>query len=116
MGTVLKTVGLLLLSNIFMTFAWYGHLKNTSKPLMITIITAWGIAFFEYCMQVPANRIGHSVMTTPQLKILQEAITFVVFIVFTFFYLKEKPSLYDYVSMLLIFAAVAISLSQPRAA
>ncbi len=116
MTAFLQTFLLLVLSNIFMTFAWYGHLKDKGKPLMLTILISWGIAFFEYCMQVPANRIGHSVMTAAQLKSMQEAITFSVFIVFSFFYLKEKPTGYDYLSFGLIFIAVAISLFQPRPA
>jgi len=74
---------LLVLSNIFMTFAWYGHLKSLSaKPLWIAIGVSWGIAFFEYCLQVPGNRIGYRYYTLPQLKILQEVITLVVFVIF----------------------------------
>ncbi|RZA00349.1 MAG: hypothetical protein EOP11_18425, partial [Proteobacteria bacterium] len=85
-ATVAKATGLLILSNIFMTFAWYGHLKYKSKPLLIVILVSWGIAFFEYCLQVPANRIGSDVMTAAQLKVLQEVITFTVFGIFSFFY------------------------------
>lgn len=91
---MLKTVGLLLLSNIFMTFAWYGHLKTmNTKPLYIAILVSWGIAFFEYCLQVPANRTGYQFFSLAQLKIIQEVITLVVFVAFSIFYMKEKPQL-----------------------
>lgn len=91
---MLKTVVLLLLSNIFMTFAWYGHLKTmNTKPLYIAILVSWGIAFFEYCLQVPANRTGYQFFTLAQLKIIQEVITLVVFVAFSIFYMKEKPQL-----------------------
>jgi uncharacterized protein (DUF486 family) len=84
-----SSLGLLLVSNIFMTFAWYGHLKHFgSKPLWIVVFISWGIAFFEYCFQVPANRIGHQYMTLPQLKVAQEIMTMVVFAAFAFFYMK----------------------------
>ncbi len=83
-------------SNVFMTFAWYGHLKNLShKPWIIAALVSWGIALFEYLIQVPANRIGHQVMSLEQLKILQEVITLSVFFPFAVFYMKEKISL-DY--------------------
>ena len=81
---------LLVLSNIFMTFAWYGHLKFTSSPLYMAIIASWGIAFFEYCLAVPANRYGHSVYNAAELKTMQEVITLVIFAVFSVFYLGEK--------------------------
>lgn len=110
-----KTVGLLILSNIFMTFAWYGHLKFKSHSIWLVILVSWGIAFFEYCLQVPANRIGHGYFTAAQLKVLQEVITFAVFAVFSYFYLKEKPTTYDHISFLLIIAAVLVSLLQPKA-
>lgn len=109
-----RTVGLLILSNIFMTFAWYGHLKFKSKTLPIVIAVSWGIAFFEYCLQVPANRIGHGHFTAPQLKIIQEVITFAVFAVFSWFYLKERPTFYDSIAFGLIIIAVAVSVFQPR--
>ena len=80
---------LLLLSNIFMTFAWYGHLRFKSSPLLVVILAAWGIAFFEYCLQVPANRLGYGIFSAAQLKILQEIITLVVFAVFSIYYLNE---------------------------
>ncbi len=97
---------LLLISNIFMTFAWYGHLKFKSAPLWIVIIASWGIAFFEYCFQVPANRIGHTYFDTPQLKIMQEAITIVVFCIFSVFYLREELKWNYIVGFLLILLAV----------
>jgi hypothetical protein len=85
----MKTLALLTISNIFMTFAWYGHLKHKSTPIWIAIAVSWGIAFFEYCFQVPANRIGSATFSTAQLKTMQEAISLVVFGVFSIYYLKE---------------------------
>src|SRR5271156_1195653 len=84
------TVLLLLISNAFMTFAWYGHLKHRSAPLITAIVVSWLIAFGEYCFQVPANRIGYGQFTGYQLKIIQEAITLIVFSVFAWFYLGES--------------------------
>jgi uncharacterized protein (DUF486 family) len=78
---------LLIGSNVFMTFAWYGHLKFTSRPLWLVIAASWGIAFFEYCLQVPANRIGYRVYDPAQLKTIQEIITLSVFVVFSAYYL-----------------------------
>ncbi|MBC7195720.1 MAG: DMT family protein [Deferribacterales bacterium] len=93
---ITATVMLLVLSNIFMTFAWYGHLKTLgSKPLIIAILASWGIAFFEYILQVPANRIGHKALSLGQLKIIQEVITLSVFIPFSVLYMKEKLTM-DY--------------------
>jgi hypothetical protein len=88
---VLKTAFLLVISNVFMTFAWYGHLKNLgNKPLIIVILISWGIAFFEYAVQVPANRIGHAGnLSLAQLKIMQEVITLSVFVPFSLLYMKE---------------------------
>ena len=83
------TICLLLISNVFMTFAWYGHLNYKSVPLWKVILISWGIAFLEYCFMVPANRIGSRSFTTPQLKIIQEVITLSVFAVFSILYLKE---------------------------
>lgn len=80
---------LLTISNVFMTFAWYGHLKYKSSPLWIAIIVSWLIAFAEYCFQVPANRIGHATFTVAQLKTMQEVITLVVFAAFSILYLRE---------------------------
>ena len=83
------TIGLLLISNIFMTFAWYGHLKFKDSPLVLVIMVSWGIALFEYCFQVPANRYGSGYFSTAQLKVIQEIITMIVFVVFSMFYLDE---------------------------
>jgi uncharacterized protein (DUF486 family) len=87
---------LLIFSNIFMTYAWYGHLKDMrAKPLVIAIGVSWLIALFEYCLQVPANRIGHAVYSLGQLKIMQEVITMSVFAVFSILYMRERIGL-DY--------------------
>jgi uncharacterized protein (DUF486 family) len=86
----MKTVALLILSNAFMTYAWYGHLKHRSQPLMWAILTSWLVAFFEYCFQVPANRIGYGQFSVTQLKVMQEIITLVVFTVFAMLYLQER--------------------------
>ena len=90
MPVILRTAGLLVLSNVFMTFAWYAHLKNLSdRPWYIAALLSWGLALFEYMLQVPANRIGYTALTLGQLKILQEAITLLVFVPFAFFYMKQ---------------------------
>ena len=102
----MATIGLLLVSNIFMTFAWYGHLKYRSSPLLLAIIASWGIAFAEYCFQVPANRIGYGQFTAAQLKTIQEVITLVVFSVFSVVYLKEQLRWNYLVGFGLIIAAV----------
>jgi uncharacterized protein len=95
-STVATTTGLLIASNVFMTFAWYAHLKDLSaKPWWIAALASWGIALFEYLLQVPANRIGYAEMSLPQLKILQEAITLVVFVPFAILYMKQPIKL-DY--------------------
>ncbi len=96
-------LGMLLIANIFMTCAWYGHLRFKNKALWIVILTSWGIAFFEYILQVPANRLGSAYFTTAQLKIIQEVITLTVFSVFSVVYLKEKLTinyLYAFICML----------------
>jgi uncharacterized protein (DUF486 family) len=91
-----KTVGLLCASNVFMTFAWYAHLKELSaKPWVIAALLSWGVALFEYLLQVPANRIGYTQLSLPQLKILQEAITLTVFVPFALFYMGQPLKL-DY--------------------
>ncbi|MCA9084598.1 MAG: DMT family protein [Planctomycetaceae bacterium] len=107
MSVWLATIGLLLCSNVFMTFAWYGHLRHlASSPWLIAAMVSWGIAFFEYLLQVPANRLGHQVMNVGQLKILQEVITLCVFIPFSVFHLKEKLTLdYLWASLCLLAAA-----------
>lgn len=92
-----------------MTTAWYGHLKFKSAPLWIAILASWGLAFFEYTLQVPANRLGYGPMSAYQLKILQEAITLAVFVVFAWVGLGETPSLRHLVSFALIFAAVGVA-------
>lgn len=94
MSAVLKTVLLLTMSNVFMTFAWYAHLKNLNdKPWFIAAFASWGIALLEYIFQVPANRIGFTVLSLPQLKILQEVITLVVFVPFAVFYMNQTVRL-----------------------
>lgn len=94
MPVTVQTILLLVCSNIFMTFAWYSHLKHLqNKPLILAVLFSWGIAFFEYLFMVPANRMGHSVLTISQLKILQEVITLSVFIPFVVLYMKEPLKL-----------------------
>jgi uncharacterized protein len=89
------TVALLAASNLFMTFAWYGHLRFKGAPLLVVILVSWGIAFFEYCLQVPANRWGSQVYSAAQLKTIQEVLTLAVFAVFSVTYLKE-PFTWNY--------------------
>ena len=89
LGPAWTPVALLVLSNVFMTFAWYGHLKFTDKPLWIVILASWGIAFVEYCLAVPANRIGVQVYSAAELKTMQEVITLIVFAAFSVLYLGE---------------------------
>ena len=107
MPAALQTVLLLSASNVFMTFAWYAHLKNLNdKPWFVAAFASWGIALFEYLLQVPTNRIGFTVMTLPQLKILQEVITLAVFVPFALFYMHQPLKL-DYLwAALCILAAV----------
>jgi hypothetical protein len=100
------TVLLLICSNIFMTIAWYGHLKHTKSPLFVAILASWGIAFFEYCFQVPANRVGYTTLSLTQLKILQEVITLVVFTVFALLVFGQVPKWNYLVSYALIVGAV----------
>ena len=96
MNPIVRTVVLLTLSNVFMTFAWYAHLKNfAQKPWLVAALVSWGIALFEYLLQVPANRVGYTVMTLPQLKILQEVITLSVFVPFVMIYMRQPLKL-DY--------------------
>lgn len=97
-------VFLLLASNIFMTFAWYGHLKYQGSALWLAVVASWGIAFFEYCLAVPANRLGSAVYSTAQLKTIQEVITLVVFAAFSMLYLKEPITLNHVVGFALIAA------------
>lgn len=102
----IKPIGLLVISNIFMTFAWYGHLRFKNSALWIVILASWGLAFFEYIFQVPANRMGSAYFTTAQLKIMQEVITLVVFSIFSVTFLKEKFTLNYLYAFLCILGAV----------
>lgn len=96
MGILVLTVLMLIASNVFMTFAWYGHLKDLrDRPWLVAALASWGIALFEYLIQVPANRIGSSVMTLPQLKIVQEVVTLCVFVPFVVLYFKQ-PLRWDF--------------------
>jgi uncharacterized protein (DUF486 family) len=100
---------LLTCSNLFMTFAWYGHLKYKDKPLLVVILASWGIAFFEYVLQVPANRWGNSIYSATQLKIIQEVITLTVFVVFAMLYLGERIRWNHVAAFVCILAAVAFT-------
>jgi len=102
----MKTIALLTISNIFMTFAWYGHLKYKNSPLYLAILVSWLIAFTEYCFQVPANRIGHSQFSAAQLKTIQEVITLVIFCFFSVLYLKEELKWNYIVGFMMIIGAV----------
>lgn len=94
MNTIAKTVGLLVCSNIFMTFAWYGHLRNLSdRKWYVAAMLSWGIAFLEYMLMVPANRIGAQTLSLPQLKIIQEVVTLSVFVPFAVFYMRQPMRL-----------------------
>lgn len=110
----LLTVALLFGSNIFMTWAWYGHLRRTAWTIPVAIGVSWLIALPEYMLQVPANRLGHVSQGGPfsasQLKVLQEAITLVVFIGFAFVVLKERPRINEYIAFVLIFSGVAVAM------
>jgi len=114
MERVLLTVGLLIGSNVFMSYAWYYHLKKPAWPLLVAIFASWGIALLEYSLMVPANRYGHvshaGPFTAPQLKIIQEAITLTVFGVFSVVVLKEKFRPHDMVAFGLIFIAALVSM------
>ena len=105
----MRTVGLLVASNVFMTAAWYGHLRFKGVALWKVVLASWGIAFFEYCLQVPANRWGHGQFTAYQLKILQEVITLVVFVTFSAMWLGETPRWNHLVAFALILAAVGFA-------
>jgi hypothetical protein len=94
MSVIVRTVVLLVCSNVFMTFAWYAHLRNLrARPLVVAILASWGIALFEYMFQVPANRIGYTTLQLSQLKILQEVITLAVFVPFAIFYMRQPIKL-----------------------
>jgi uncharacterized protein (DUF486 family) len=105
-GCMLTTIFLLFVSNIFMTYAWYGHLRHQEMPLTKAILISWGIAFFEYSLMIPANRIGYKTMNAFELKTIQEAITLVVFTGFAVFVLKEKLTWNYLVGFAFIFLAV----------
>lgn len=107
MNPYVAPILLLALSNVFMTFAWYGHLKVKAAPMIAIILVSWGIAFFEYCLAVPANRIGHQVYSAAQLKTIQEVMTLTIFVGFSAFYLKEAISW----QVLLGFALIAVGAS-----
>lgn len=107
-ATPLFTIGMLVIANVFMTFAWYGHLKFKSAPLFLVILASWGIAFIEYCFQVPANRIGHGYFSAAELKTIQEVITLLVFAVFSIFYLGEPLRWNHILGFALICAAVFV--------
>jgi uncharacterized protein len=104
----LLPIGLLLVSNVFMTFAWYGHLKFKGAPLATVIVVSWLIAFVEYCFAVPANRYGHGIYTAAQLKTIQEVITLAVFVAFSVLYLREGISLNTVLGFALIAAGAAL--------
>lgn len=110
---IARTVGLLFLSNIFMTFAWYGHLKFKKSSLLLAIFASWMIALPEYALQVPANRLGFGTLSAYQLKIIQECITLVVFIGFAWIWLKETPRWNHIVAFLLILSAVLLVFYKP---
>ena len=104
---------LLVASNVFMTFAWYGHLKFKSAPLVTVVLISWGIAFFEYWLAVPANRLGHGVYSAAQLKTIQEVVTLCVFIAFSVLYLKEDLAWSQLAGMALIVAGAALIFFKP---
>jgi len=105
--TYILPIMLLLVSNVFMTFAWYGHLNYTTKPLWMAVMASWGIAFFEYWLAVPANRIGFGVYSPAELKTIQEVITFIVFAIFSIVYLKQPITFNHVVGFSLIAAGAA---------
>lgn len=114
MSRIFSTVVLLIASNVFMTYAWYYHVKQKTWPLLVAIGVSWLIALPEYCLQVPANRYGHvdrgGAFTLPQLKVIQEAITLAVFLVFTIMVANERPRSTDLVAFALMFAAVGVAM------
>lgn len=106
MKKAILTFVLLIGSNSFMNTAWYGHLKFKNAPLFVAILASWGIALFEYCLQVPANRVGSDVMTLTQLKVMQELLSIGTFVVFAFVLFKERPTYNQYIAFGLILLAV----------
>lgn len=109
----LAPILLLTLSNIFMTFAWYGHLKYKSAPLVTVVLLSWGIAFFEYCLAVPANRIGHGTYSAAELKTIQEVITLSVFAIFSVLFLKEAITINHVIGFTLIVAGAFFVFKSP---
>ncbi|GGZ29526.1 DMT family protein [Asticcacaulis endophyticus] len=107
------TIGLLIASNIFMTFAWYGHLKFKTEKLWVVILVSWGIAFFEYCLMVPANRIGYGTFSAVQLKTIQEVVTLTVFVAFSVWYLGEPLKWTTVIGFTLIAAGAAFIFYKP---
>ncbi len=105
MKKILALIGLLVCSNTFMNVAWYGHLKFKDKPVIAMIFASWGIAFFEYCFQVPANRIGSGALSVTQLKVIQEVITLITFVLFAYFAFKEKPTANHAIAFLFLIGA-----------
>lgn len=105
----MTTIALLFASNVFMTAAWYGHLRFKGAPLWAAILISWGIAFVEYCLQVPANRWGHGQFTAAQLKIAQEVVTIVVFVAFAWLWLGETPRWNEALAFGLVLAAVVVA-------
>ena len=109
MKRILATVGLLICSNSFMNTAWYGHLKYKNLPLYVVILLSWGIAFFEYCFQVPANRIGSDALSVTQLKVIQEVISLGTFAIFASIVFKQRPTMNQFAAfVLIIFAAYLV--------
>jgi uncharacterized protein (DUF486 family) len=105
----MRTILLLIASNVFMTAAWYGHLRFKETALWKVVLVSWLIAFFEYCLQVPANRLGHGQFTAAQLKIFQEAVTILVFVAFAWFYLGERVRWNEAAAFALVVAAVVVA-------
>ena len=116
MTAYILPIGLLFVSNIFMTFAWYGHLGDLSRPVWLAVPVAWGIAFFEYCLAVPANRVGHAVYTTAELKTIQEVITLIVFAGFATFWLGERLTVNHLIGFALICGGAFFIFKGPIAA
>lgn len=113
LATQLVPIALLGLSNVFMTFAWYGHLKFKGVPLLLAILVSWGIAFVEYCLAVPANRVGSSVYSTAELKTIQEVVTLTVFVAFSIWFLKEPITVNHLVGFSLIVAGAFFVFKAP---
>jgi uncharacterized protein (DUF486 family) len=116
MTPYIAPIFMLVISNIFMTIAWYGHLGDISRPMWLAILIAWGIAFFEYCLVVPANRMGHSVYSTAELKTMQEVITLLVFAAFAVFWLGERLTINHLVGFGLIAGGAFFIFKAPIAA